>query len=768
MTEFLRGFFSQPAMLAGLALVAVPIIIHLIHRQRFQRRKWAAMEFLLRALQKNQRRIQLENLLLLILRCAVLALLAAAMARPFLRSRVLGSLSDRPENWILAIDTSYSMEWKSGARSLFEIACETVTQMVQSVIKPGDRLAITTLEANPQVIQPPRQLTETGRGEISRGIAELKTTYQPVNLPASLQKILDVARQFEPVPESAVPLSGKKLILFSDFQRRDWLGESGPKDPAVNDLLREIQEAGVAVSRADLKGSDRNLTMTDLAMTPPLASQEMWVQFTATARNYGKEDFDAVEVIFYIDGVEERTYVTPVPAGGLVSRSLPYRFTTPGSHTVTAEVRGDSLVMDNRRYLAVGVRDNAEVLLVNGEPGSQPLESETLLLELALMPEEADEFRQAPYHPASRTVEQILSDGAGLKPYLAVILANVSAGDLPARFLDELRKFVSGGGGLLVFLGKNVIPEDYNQAFHRSEDDLLPIPLAVLQNSDGSPVHLRIPEEDHPVARYFLERREFSYLESAAIEFRRFFRFQPPAEESAEKKSPARIAALLRFTDGEDSLAVFDNAYGQGRAMWFASTADLEWNDFPRYPDFIPFLHESLPYLVRFGEGRINLSLGEPFRYQLDASEFAKSILITPPAGPSSGAPTPVPKELEKLSDENRFVLVHEETRQSGVYQIRLQRPAPGEGDSPERLLHFAVNLDAGEGDLRAASADELRDNFPEFKAVVFDAAKEIQEIARLKSTGGGTEYWRHLLWLVAALLVAEMVLAHWFGKGVK
>src|SRR5687767_3165829 len=151
--------FLHPAMLWGSLLVAVPIIIYLINRRRYQRRPWAAMEFLLRALKKNRRRLELENLLLLLVRVAVLLLLAWAMARPFLRSTPIGILSEKEENWIFAIDTSYSMEMKEGPRSLFDRARESIAEMVQDLVKQRDRIAIVTMDAAPQVVLGPSTVT---------------------------------------------------------------------------------------------------------------------------------------------------------------------------------------------------------------------------------------------------------------------------------------------------------------------------------------------------------------------------------------------------------------------------------------------------------------------------------------------------------------------------------------------------------------------------------------------------------------------------------
>ena len=77
--------FLNPLLLFGLAAVAVPIIIHLLNRRKFRKIDWAAMKFVKLSIDQNQRRMKLEDLILLLLRCALLALLALALARPVMR-----------------------------------------------------------------------------------------------------------------------------------------------------------------------------------------------------------------------------------------------------------------------------------------------------------------------------------------------------------------------------------------------------------------------------------------------------------------------------------------------------------------------------------------------------------------------------------------------------------------------------------------------------------------------------------------------------------
>src|SRR2546421_12011085 len=105
--------FSNPQFLAaGVALISAPIIIHLINRMRFKRIRWAAMEFLLKAQKRTRRRLIIEQLLLLALRCLLIFLVG------LLVSRFVGcgdtNIGGKPNLHLVVLDDSPSMQdqWK--------------------------------------------------------------------------------------------------------------------------------------------------------------------------------------------------------------------------------------------------------------------------------------------------------------------------------------------------------------------------------------------------------------------------------------------------------------------------------------------------------------------------------------------------------------------------------------------------------------------------------------------------------------------------------
>src|SRR5438552_3766153 len=75
------GFLS-PYMLWGAAAAGIPLVLHLFFRSRYRTVPWAAMKFLLTSIEQTSRRLRFQELLLLIVRIMLLAVLALALARP--------------------------------------------------------------------------------------------------------------------------------------------------------------------------------------------------------------------------------------------------------------------------------------------------------------------------------------------------------------------------------------------------------------------------------------------------------------------------------------------------------------------------------------------------------------------------------------------------------------------------------------------------------------------------------------------------------------
>src|SRR5437899_6687171 len=102
--------FLTPLFLLGALAGALPVVFHLIRRTTKERTVFSSLMFLLPSPPRLTRRSRLEHLLLLLLRCAVLCLLAIGFARPFIKRAISNEPSaTAAKRTVLLLDISASM-----------------------------------------------------------------------------------------------------------------------------------------------------------------------------------------------------------------------------------------------------------------------------------------------------------------------------------------------------------------------------------------------------------------------------------------------------------------------------------------------------------------------------------------------------------------------------------------------------------------------------------------------------------------------------------
>src|ERR1041385_5401867 len=109
--------FLHVALLGGAALVAVPIILHLVMRQQPRHLEFPALRFIKQRESANRRRLKLRHILLLCCRCAAIALLALALARPSIRASGTFGDQEAPVAAALVFDTSLRMQYRQQNKS---------------------------------------------------------------------------------------------------------------------------------------------------------------------------------------------------------------------------------------------------------------------------------------------------------------------------------------------------------------------------------------------------------------------------------------------------------------------------------------------------------------------------------------------------------------------------------------------------------------------------------------------------------------------------
>ena len=251
------AFLAPAFAVAGLALAGLPILIHLLNRRRYKVVDWAAMEFLLRAMRKNRRRVRFEQWLLLATRCLVLALLGLALSRPLgCDANSAAAFGGRTGLHVFVIDNGFSMAYhppgRAGGRSHLEQAKVLVDAVLDRLSSGGESVAVVTA-GHPAagVIARPTYDLQQARGIVGR----IPQTYAAADMAAALRLAADLARTEDRQPN-------RFLYVLTDATAAAWQGGDAA---AVKQLGPDLSRLYRVVTVSNLsRGPQWNQAVTDV------------------------------------------------------------------------------------------------------------------------------------------------------------------------------------------------------------------------------------------------------------------------------------------------------------------------------------------------------------------------------------------------------------------------------------------------------------------------------------------------------------------------
>ncbi|QDV69711.1 hypothetical protein Poly24_34280 [Rosistilla carotiformis] len=735
--------FLNVALLGGIAAFAIPLIIHLLNRSKFKTLDWGAMHLLDSVVASNSRRIRLEQLLLLLIRCAIPALLAFCLARPVL-TQWQSLPGDAPASTVILLDNSYSMDAMGESGTRIAEATNDTQRIVDSIGKGSDTSLIVTGGVPAPLFDTPVFDTKAITDQLSfldtgRGATSLSQTLE---LGASLV--------------SGMASSRRNLILISDFQQAD-------VDALTDSQIAKFREqiAGQAVPPSITlipRRGDRtdNLAIDDVELSTTALGVGQQLKVRVRIKNYGSLDVPEARLQFAVDdrlvGVTELAV-----AGDATAQALfVHKFEKPGSHVLRFDVdAGDDLKTDNQYVAVVDVIDSIEVLMIDGAPSREPMRGETDFLSVALTP-----FSLGRMQLADLVETKIVSvnevDDDTLRWARVVIMANVAKVD-DGR-LSKLQEFVQRGGGLIVFAGNNVNVDWYNRTFYEQRG-LFPLPIEGIGGGvDKSDAGARIVAQyfDHPALQIFNSGKSGSD-ELAQADIAQWYVLGKPTDTSANriqavsnkaKSANAKddpLASVLIRLDSGDPLFV-EKPVGKGYVLACATTADADWTNLPLRPVYLPLIQQLVTSIATRGVPASNLAAGETLVALYESSAADTTQVLSLPGNKQ--------RSLRPVVEEHRSVIRYPGTTQPGVYTLTQPDAAP---------RHFAVETDRSESNLTSIDDERLQELADALGAEV--VADGDAYVALDASRRHGREVWRWALLGLLGLLFVELFFQQRFSR---
>ncbi|HWO43143.1 MAG TPA: BatA domain-containing protein [Candidatus Eisenbacteria bacterium] len=691
-------FFLHPIYLYGLLAAALPLLIHLLNRRRLKRIRFPAVRFVLLSQKRISRSYRLRHWLLLALRTAAVMLLALLLANPIFQ---IGSglfAAGHQVALVVILDNSLSMTW-SGDGSGFARAKQAARLLIDA-LGEGDRAAVvpTVFGANE------RFRLKDEKAVLMRDLNAIEISDGASNFAAALTAAYELLQQ---------PAGQKEIRLITDMALTGWdqfsSGAVKSYDPSVP----------VRVIRVGRKQQPLNGTIKEVRLASPGVGVGLPVTLEAVVTNFSDREIKDLLLQLSIAGQARDQKLISVPPRSDVTVVFETTLTRAGSHQGQIRLKNDDLAGNQVVHFAVEAADSLKVLLIDGDPQTSLVQSETFFLSRALNPGGARE--SSLFLPTVSIADGLAS--VSLEPYQVLVLSNVAA--IPEAFLPRLEHFLKQGGGLLIFAGDRLQAEPYNSK-------LLPASAQLREKrttGEGRTEKIDKVDVSHPALKPLADPILLESVKSARV----WGYYRMPA---------AGNSALITLGNGDPLLV--EHRVGQGRVLVLATSADRDWTDLPLKTAYLPLVQSLASYLAGGKRGAFDsgISVGAPKTMPLPPTYVGKTIRVF--------KPNKQPIEAVAVSARNGVEAVFQDHDRAGIYRVALAPMPESELRAP---LLYAVNAPFLESRLEEIGERELR-------AKLHPIPSEVVPVEALEKGGKRVDLSLPLLLVLIATLLMESWIA--------
>jgi hypothetical protein len=549
--------FLNPFLLFGSVALAIPVLIHLVRREKSEIIPFSSLMFLLKVPKRSIRQQKMKNLLLMALRLLILALLVGAFARPYITQAAKPAANaNSNRGTVLMLDNSYSMQYGDNFKKLKAEAQKRIDD-----IRASDRMAIVAFNDSATLLSRPT----SDKNALKAVVDTLEPSFAGTRYYEAFTLADRVLGDFGG--------DQKQLIIISDFQRNGW-----------NRSSREsVISADVKTETVNLAVKDfNNIGIDSVIVEQPTSFNRTYNgRVIARIHNYRKDKPVVVPVIVTLDGKEVGRKQVTISANSTALADFTGFDLRLGFIKGLVKVDADDpLKVDNEFRFALERREKLKVLVVDDGKAKQ---SDFLKRAYTASTE-------LPFEVTTVTASAITPEE--LAKHEVVIINDVKRlQDTVRDKMDDLRKT---GQGQLVILGEN---SDIGWWGSYAKLPVKPVQRIFVAHDRGRPfVALTSYDRNHPIFKLF-EKSTRVALNSA----------QFSVYMNVEAKPGAVV--LAKYEDGAP--AIVESAKEDHGMLVFDSTVDNKWNDLPLKPSFLPLFSEMIYYLSRYNENKGWYQLGE-------------------------------------------------------------------------------------------------------------------------------------------------------------
>ncbi|KAA3616081.1 MAG: hypothetical protein DWQ05_10045 [Calditrichaeota bacterium] len=558
------------------AAVLIPVIIHMIWRNKAIRIDFPAMRFLMTNKKPISRWLRWKQILLLLMRMLIFALLALLFARPYFANKTLLPLWDDAEKEVLIIyDNSASMSYERHQRK----AREELNAILDGFTEKTMVSFLTTGFFNKTVIE---------SAPLTTAVKELiKKNLEPDFGVGNLHDALRKADNYL----ATLPNTNREIYLISDFQIGNW-----PEYIRDMNLQSKARIKLLPVADADLE----NLSVTEIAIP-----RQPGDGFHAQISQKNLKSMHRIDLQLQLNNREMGKATVPLDENEdnnfTTFKKVPLPLTSQMHGSVSFRV-DDAFDFDNQLHFVLNQKRKVRILAINGEkmPG---VADELFYLRSAL------EIKNSAFELVESIPMQ--ANSVGIQGFDIVLLANVRG--LDQQSIQQLKSFVQKGGSIIFALGDKIDQQLFNTFFSElAACTLIGKAYADVQSQVGE--ILLAENTEHKIVEKSIGSG------NSNSRFYQYWKLRP------------RAGAARIFSFPKGNAAIFESRIGEGKSIVIAFPVDSEWSNLPVQSEFLPLFHSLFAYCAPERLKNAYINVGDPISLGKDF-DLTNTIKITDPAG---------------------------------------------------------------------------------------------------------------------------------------
>lgn len=575
--------FLNTIILSALGLSLIPVLIHLLNRKKSKLVVFSSLDFLKSLQKKKMKKIKIQQILLLILRTAVLLLAVMAFARPVSRIQQQSTIDSHTKtSVVIVIDNSVATSYLSDKGKILD-DIKLMAEQILNYLKEGDEALIITSAA-----------TSPGHTTFTQNFTELKAQTKELDFVYTRSNINEALYFAHKTFESARNVN-REIYVLTPFFSTSFSDEK----------ITQLDGARLIFVDCSTK-SFNNVGIQSVQILSKILEVNKPVEIRAVVKNFSKDRVTDLMFSVYLGG--KRVGQSSLTINGEDEASVDMKVTPSktGFLQGSIEIDDDPFAADNKRFFHLFIPPQIKVLLAGKNV------RDTEFIRLAINPES---LSGVPIHVKTVTGKQLAIEN--LNDFDVVILSNIPR--LDEALIRRTGAFLASGKGLLLIPGSEADVTTYNAFLSKNGFGKI---IGIIDHSAKSDVMTRFGRVDfsHPIISGIYDQK----VDERSMESPDFIKFF-----ITERTGPSQT--LIAYSNNSSFME--ETSIKNYNALFITSATDLAWSNWPIKGLFVPLINRTVNYLYfKNHDGEKIYTTGKPVEIRL-TSTSGDEIVVKDPNG---------------------------------------------------------------------------------------------------------------------------------------